>query len=429
MGRNRSTIDAALEPLSGLADLPAAVRVLRRRQPSLGEDIVAAVLPRVDGCRDSADPQARPLFERHLVALVDEYLRLLGGEVPSAANFVERYAREAAERGLPLESLLNAYRVGLQFLLAATTDVLLDEEPRDAVGIVSAATGFLLEFINGISSAASEHYLDQYRLLADVSSDQRSELLTILLGGYDESDRRVSTILRDAGYLDRRLKFCIVVAQSIDPSEMHRPARARRLADAIDRVLAHIPGERLIDTRGNKVTIVFSHRHRLSGWSPPREPLPARVAGELLKIGPAARVGVSDEVDSTAQIPAAWRQASLAFAAASVGRRVVRFAEVPLQRLLLHFAGEELAQVMPDWAARVHAADRRARGRLSATLRAYAARDMNLLSAARELGVHANTVYARFNRIAELSGRDPRRFDELNELLIVVTGIAAGQPP
>ena len=44
---------------------------------------------------------------------------------------------------------------------------------------------------------------------------------------------------------------------------------------------------------------------------------------------------------------------------------------------------------------------------------------MNLLKTARQLGVHANTVYARFDRISALTGRDARGFDALNELLIV----------
>jgi len=44
---------------------------------------------------------------------------------------------------------------------------------------------------------------------------------------------------------------------------------------------------------------------------------------------------------------------------------------------------------------------------------------MNLLKTARQLRVHANTVYARFDRIQALTGRDARGFDALNELLLV----------
>jgi hypothetical protein len=409
----------SLDRLHGIAAVAPGAKNLQGRALDIAAAVVSTVVADVAAFSDTANPKIKPMLELHVAELVTEYLRMLDGHAPQPPAFVERYAGEAAEQYFPLEALLHAYRVAMRELLQATTGALLQTSRRDSLEIVTAVTDFLLEFVNVASTLATEHYLDRSRLLADVASDQRSQLFSILLGGYDESDRRVSSILRDAGYLDRRLRFCVVLAQTIDPTEMHNPARARRLADYIDRLLAHLPGRRLVDIHRNRVTIVFSHQHRLSGWSRPRAPLAARVAEELLKIGPAARLGVSNDVESTARIPAAYRQAELAFDRSSVGRRVVCFAEVPLQKLLLGFAREEFNRVLPDWSAAFLAADEQSRGRLCATLRAYADNDMNLLKTARQLGIHANTVYARFDRISALTGRDARGFDALNELLIV----------
>jgi hypothetical protein len=409
----------SLDRLRQVTAIAPGARTLQGRAPEINVAVVGAIIADVAAFSDTANPKIMPLLEQHVAELVTEYLALLDGHSPQLPAFVERYASEAAEQHFPLEALLHAYRVTMRELLQATTDVLLQKSRSDSLAIVTAVTDFLLEFVNATSTLATEHYLDRSRLLADVASDQRSRLFSILLGGYDESDRRASTILRDAGYLDRRLRFCVVLAQSIDPAEMHNPARARRLADYIDRLLAPLPGKRLVDIHRNKVVIVFSHQHRISGWSSPRAPLADRVAEELLKLGPAARLGVSNDVESTAMIPSAYRQAELAFDRSSVGRRVVRFTDVPLQKLLLEFAREEFGRVLPGWAAEFQAADEKSRGRLSATLRAYAESDMNLLEAARRLGVHANTVYARFDRIITLTGRDARGFDALNELLIV----------
>jgi hypothetical protein len=305
--------------------------------------------------------------------------------------------------------------------LQTLTPLLSKPGARDAAELASAITEFLLEYFNSISSLAAEYHVGQSRLLADVASDQRSQLLSILLGGYDESDRRVSGILRDAGYLDRRTEFCVVLAQSIDPAEMHNPARARRLADYIDRLLGRIPGKRLVDIHRNKVTIVFSQLRRLSGWSAPQASLAQRVAMELLKIGTAARTGVSNDVASTSQIPAAYQQAALAFEVSAIGNRVVQFAEIPLQQLLQHFAGEALLRVLPAWTQSFYEADDRARGQLSRTLQAFAHENMNVLKTAQRLRVHPNTVYARFNKIASITGRDPRTFLALSDFLIVST--------
>jgi len=409
----------SLDRLRKVTAVAPGAKTLEGRAADITAAVVDAIIADVAAFSDTANPKINPLLEQHSAELVAEYLALLDGHSPQLPAFVERYASEAAEQYFPLEALLHAYRVAMRELLQATTGALLQTSRRDGLSIVTTTTDFLLEFVNVTSTLATEHYLDRSRLLADVASDQRSRLFSILLGGYDESDRRVSAILRDAGYLDRRLRFCVVLAQSIDPSEMHNPARARRLADYIDRLLAHLPGKRLVDIHRNKVVIVFSHQHRLSGWSRPKAPLAARVADEMLKVGPAARLGVSNDVESTAMIPAAYRQAELAFDRSSVGWRVVRFADIPLQKLLLEFAREEFDRVLPDWATAFMAADLNSRGRLCATLRAYADNDMNLLKTARQLGVHANTVYARFDRISALTGRDARGFDALNELLIV----------
>jgi sugar diacid utilization regulator len=104
---------------------------------------------------------------------------------------------------------------------------------------------------------------------------------------------------------------------------------------------------------------------------------------------------------------------------ATVSQRVVQFAQIPLRQLLLHFGAPDLKRVLPAWAAQFHEADRKSDGALAGSLRAYASFDMNILKAADELGVHPNTLYARFERIHEISGLQPRSFNSLHDLLIV----------
>jgi len=389
-------------------------------QTELAEQLQLAVIDQVAAFTDSSNPLILPLIQEHLAELVVENLRLLRGEPLRKLAFVEDFAKSAAEQHFPLEPVLHAYRVAMKVLLRYLSAVF---QPVDqwAAPQVSALTEYLLEFFDHVSVLATQHHIDQTRLLADVASDQRSELLAILLGGYDESDRRVSQVLRDAGYLRQRLAFCVALVQSIDPAEMSNPGRARRLADYIDRLLVKIPGTRLVDIHRNKVTIVFSHLRRLSGWSAPQAPLAQRVAQELMKVGTAARIGISNDVSSTSQVPAAYQQAALAFELSNIGDRVVQFAGIPLQQLQQHFAGEAFTRVLPMWAETFYEIDERSRGRLSKTLEAFADEDMNVMQTAKRLRVHPNTVYARFNKIAATTRRDPRVFRLLTELLIVAS--------
>jgi len=95
---------------------------------------------------------------------------------------------------------------------------------------------------------------------------------------------------------------------------------------------------------------------------------------------------------------------------ADVTHRVVQFAKLPMQRLLLYLAGQEFRRVLPGWANEFYIVDDHANGVLTSTLRAYANADMNVLKAALTLGVHPNTLYARFQHVSQITGLQPRTF-------------------
>ena len=64
--------------------------------------------------------------------------------------------------------------------------------------------------------------------------------------------------------------------------------------------------------------------------------------------------------------------------------------------------------------------DQAADGVFVDTLRTYVACDMNAKAAAAVLHIHVNTVYYRLDRIAERTGYDLRRLDQVIDLLLAV---------
>ena len=362
-----------------------------------------------------------PDLARHGREHTSEIIRLLSGGPVDDFAFVRDYARRRTEQHFPLESTLHAYRcchkVFARWVSEATLSVV--SSPEDARQIVAAVSEFTMEYTDAISTIASSMYVSRTRLLADVAGDQRAELLTILLDGYDESDGRVAEILRNAGYLDGRRSFCVALAQSVDPAEMLNPARARRLADSIDEIFIGKAVRHLIDLRDNMVTIVFSDVCRISGWTVSRIDLAKRLTSDLAVVGTAALIGVSNDAPSTSRIPIAHRQARLALEFADITHRVTQFSEISPQRLILHFAGEEFQRVLPAWTGEFFRADDKARGALVATLRAYANANMNALQAAEKLKVHPNTIYSRWQKIADITGLEARSYHALTELLLV----------
>jgi PucR C-terminal helix-turn-helix domain/GGDEF-like domain len=418
--QNRALSDA-LKRIAGKPFLATMIEKVANNSGAVVEQWQQAVLGEVPQFSESRNPDLLPELALHGSEHVDEILRLLRTGRVGNFNFVQEHGRRRAEQHFPLEATLHAYRCGHKVFsrwLRESSVKTLSHRP-DAQELTAAIADFAMEYADAISMTFAGAYSSHSLLLADVAGDQRSELLKILLDGYDEADTRAARVLRDAGFLDRRQSFCVALARSVDPTEMLNASRARRMADSIKELVAGLTVRRVIDVHENKVTMVFAAVRRESGWTAPRSSLAQEIRAALSFVGNAALIGVSNDAPSTAHIPNAYGEALIALDLASVSERVAQFSEIPLRRLLLHFAAEDFHRVLPSWTKAFFDANENARGALVATLRTYASVDMNILQAAQALGVHPNTIYARFQRIFDISGLQPKSFNALNDLLIV----------
>lgn len=416
-----NALDEALRRVAGSQVPAGAFDIMARTAPAVATQLHRAVLAEVPEFSRSRNPDLLPELAQHAQDNVNEFLRLLRSGVPGRLDFVSAHARRRAEQHFPLEATLHAYRSSHKLLSRWLRESVLGaaEPARDAQQAIAALADVAMEYADAISTTFATTYAAHSLLLAEVAGDQRSELLRILLDGHDEADLRAARILREAGFLNERPLYCVALAHSVDPTEMLNVSRARRMADAIDVIVADMGIRRVIDVHNNKVTMVCSGVSRESGWTAPRRSLARQLRAELARVGNAALIGVSNDVPATAHIPMALREADAALELATVSERVVQFAEIPLRKLLLHFAAPEFHRVLPAWTSRFRDADQRADGALVATLRAYADTDMNVLKAAYTLSVHPNTIYARLQRIHEISGLRATSFNALSDLLAV----------
>ena len=417
-GRDRGALQSALAALAGAGIVPGAADVLA---PSVAETTRAlrdAVLVEIPAFLASGNPDVLPGLERHSSEHVEEVKRLFSGGGLGDFGFVVEHAHRRAEQRFPLEVTLHAYRCGHRVLSRWLRDAAIALKTANVESAVSAVADFAIEYTNAVSTIAASEYVAQTRMLAEAERDLRSELLGVLLAGYDESDGRVAQLLKRAGFLDQRQSYCVVVAQSVKAAEMEHSARAQRLANAIAQAIEATSVRLLVGVRGNLVVAVTTDLRRRSGWTAPETALAKRVRERLIDLGPAVLVGLSADHPSTSFVPKALQEATTALEFASVERRVVEFSQLPVRGLLLHRGGDQIRAAPPAWLDALAAADAKAEGALVATLRAVADADMNVQKAARELGRHPNTIYARLARIKELTGLDAQRYRDLTELLL-----------
>lgn len=418
ISNQQSALRQTLAGLGSIGVIPKAGPALDKGIQNVGKALHRSVVDEIPAYSDSGNPDVMPELAGHTTEHIREIRRLFGGGSAGDFGFVKAHARRRAEQKFPLEATLHAYRCGHKVLSRWMRDAATASVHDDTQQVISTVADFAIEYTNIVSTIAAAEYVAQTRLIAEAEGDRRTELLSILLTGYDESDGRIARLLKRAGYLEQRLSFCVVLAQSVDPAEMENPARAERLVETINKTVVDLPIRSLIGVRDNVVTAVFSDTRRQSGWTALQTRLAERIQPKLLKVGPAAIIGMSSDQPSTSHIPKAQHEARMALDFANVADRVVQFADLPIRRLLLHYAGDEMRNVLPTWAAGFLRANKKARGALVATLRAYADADMNVLKAARVLNVHPNTIYSRMQRIKDVTGLDGQRHHALTELLL-----------
>jgi len=410
----------ALARLRRIGAIPKAAPALERALPRAGQTLRKAVIAEVPALSAPADPAVRAERDRHAAEHLEELHRLFAGGEVGDFEFVRTHAQRRAEQHFPLEAMLHAYRCGHQVLsrwMRAAVATLGAERREQAV---SAVSDLGIEYTNAISTVLTAEYVAHTRQMAEAEGDRRADTLTALLNPDGGADGHDAQLLKRAGYLEPNQAFCVAVAQSTDPLEMHSVPRVQRIAEAMSSAVTSEKIKSLVGVRSNVVTAVYNDWQRQSGWTAPRANLADRVERMLLVLGPAVLIGISREQASAALVPRALQEATAALGCAHVGERVVKFGALPMRRVLLQRGGDYLRAALPPWVADFTAADARARGKLVETLRAYADADMNLIRAARDLEVHPNTLYARMQRIRELTGLDCQRYHDLNELLLAV---------
>ncbi len=410
----------ALSRLEAAGVVPAVQAPLLADADRIAADLRQAVLAEVPAFTDSGNPDVVPELAQHLDAHVREACRLLGGGLPGELAFVREHAEQRASQKIPLDALLQSYRILHRVLANWIREAALEiaDESAHLRRVVAAVTDLVLEYTGNAGNVLTSEYVHHTRRLAEADADRRSALLNTLLDGYDEADQTAAGLLRRAGYLQQRQSYCVALARSVDPSEMESAPRAQRMADSIGEALASVNVRSIIGIRDNHVVAILSATRRTSGWTAPESSVAGRVYPALRRVGPAALIGLSNDAPSTSHIPKAANEARLALDLAHVSHRVARYSDISLRQMLITQARSAAPSSQPAWAEKLMTADKR--GSLAATLRSYADCNMNAQKTALLLNVHPNTVYSRIQKVERLTGLNALRFHALSELLLAL---------
>ncbi|MCA1713244.1 MAG: helix-turn-helix domain-containing protein [Actinobacteria bacterium] len=329
-------------------------------------------------------PVSRRLVEVFLACVVQE--RTLSNDELSV---FEQSGRDRLTMGMPLDSVLHAYRIaGREAWTALCAAVQPGEEP-----LLADLGARWIDIVDRTSSALARAYLTLgYDRLRDLDA-RRRELVEALLTATDPSE--VAAV---------SLRFSTVLAPSYVPVLV---AGSGAVA-GIDALLAEAPAGTLGGHRGERVLLLVPQR--LDG--------PIRRGGTLIAWGRPATCGrgLLEEVRQVEQ---------LLLTAIAEGHAEGTFGpdDLLVEQLLL--GNERVADALRRRVADVLVA-RDPAGVLVGTLRTYLATG-SVPETARTEHVHVNTVAYRLGRVRDLTGLDPR-VPQNAALLVLGLGLpAAGE--
>jgi hypothetical protein len=352
-----------------------------------------------------------------LESLAIETARLLGqilsGEIAGDRDDLEVIRRRVGRRvdqGIELEPFLHAYRVAQgEYWDACTRQAVAAELPRDA----ALALGSRLHAaMDTITAHATEGYLREELRVSQRSGRATRDLVERLIEGRGaEVGRRPAA----APGLDLYSDLLVAVARpagggrSVEEAlESFRSAVEEAATGSVRPLLALRQGELVVIVPGR-------------GWDgAARESL--AMARELTsgRHGDEIRIGLGGPGAGSESVPRSYRDAQLALSYASAARPLLVLSELGSLRSAIAAADLATRQVIAAAGVRFAALPEPTRASIAETVRAFAAADLNISTAAVDLGLHPNTLRYRLTRIAEQTGHDPRTFDGLVELVCVL---------
>jgi hypothetical protein len=329
-------------------------------------------------------PVSRRLVQVFLSCVVQE--RTL---TPDELRVFEQSGRDRLIMGMPLESVLHAYRIaGREAWTALCAAVQPGEEQ-----LLADLGARWIDIVDRTSSALARAYLSlSYDRLRDLDA-RRRELVEALLTAADPSE--VAAV---------SLRFSTVLASAYVPVLVGGSGAAA----GIDALLADAPAGTLGGHRGDRVLLLVPQR--LDG--------PIRRGGTLVAWGRPAACGraLCEEVSHVEQ---------LLLTAVAEGHVQGSFGpdDLLVEQLLL--GNERVADALRRRVADV-LASRDPAGVLIGTLRTYLATG-SVPETARSEHVHVNTVAYRLGRVRDVTGLDPR-VPQNAALLVLGLGLpAAGE--
>ncbi len=333
---------------------------------------------------------------------------LIDGRAPTPDElaFQRGASLRRAKAGFALEDYLSAYRVGQQVLWDSIVEF------AEAAGVnyrlVLSLASQLMRHMDVATTHAGQTYVEfRQGGLAAVAKERRDLLEHLLTGTLPKSGPLAAAAAR----YDLAPETRALVAVALPLTSWSDQDASELVGATFSRSGLHEPAA-LVVVRQAEVVMILSLR---ADRDADGVCALLRQVHELVdREGTPLAIGVSTTADGVAELPRAYREAVSAVRFVDRAGGVAALAQLtPFEYLALN-ADETARRLIEPRLISFLEEDRRRGGALVDTIRAYSKADLNLKSASARLHVHTNTARYRLRRVEELTGLNPRCFEDLH---------------
>jgi len=393
----------------------ASGAALLERLRDRGQEIVDRTSARI-----AAEIPAYGAGDRALLADVKEHVRkhhqalleLLAGPHPPTREDLHFTRRHTAARvgRIPIADYLHAFRIYLDVVWKA-----LVEEARDEARsrTVLAMVGSVLDYVNMATTYAAELYLEIEQLELAGGERLRRDLLEDLVAGRPVMPGPGQETARQAGL--GPTSACLVVV-------------AVPRAQVPDEQILHSATGTLARACGSRLPpLSVLRRDELVVAGAVQSGAAAEVAAGLVEVqrrlarqGVKLAIGVSTVYPGLAGVASAYREARGAAECLGSEGGVLALPGLSAFDYLVSFRDPTVERLISPAVQRFVADDLEHGGVLTGTLLAYVDSNLNVKALSKKLYIHTNTAHHRLNRIAEQTGLDLRKLEDVLELVVAV---------
>ncbi|MEV8313773.1 helix-turn-helix domain-containing protein [Streptomyces sp. NPDC059900] len=388
---SRSLLDA-----EAVAVLHRAARALLRDLPAMTDRLVATLREQEPAYRTDIENRPTDVWQEVHRSLRYSVTSLLQpGQTREAAHRTSvQIAGARAERGLPLDALLHAFRLGGAMVWQGLVEEVSRGNPDDMRLLIHVATD-VWNFVDEHCGVVADAYRRTERRMAW----QHENRLRLLTASLLDGSARLTDLPTAADVLGLPEDgWYAVIALEGDDSRLTLPTGTRTLrhtAPGVQYALVLLGG---------------------ADGDPAAE---LSALGAALALPPGARAGIGSPVESLAAVPHARRLADTALRACPRSGGTILLDERLPDALVV--SSPELAQALAERVlGPLRSLDPADRDLLLDTLVVWLEADGSAQRAGTRLYCHRNTVLNRLRRVEQLTGRSLTRVGDLVEISLAL---------